>query len=163
LTRPHAAACITAEVIARLNRPTGSATGLPRDVYIDADFYELERDRVLAATWVCVGVASDLPNPGDLLPYDFGGLPLLLLLRDERGDIRAFHNVCSHRGVHLVAEPRNTRGSITCPYHAWTYERLDGHLTTNACSSTPSRRESRHRPGSGAGSDSDSKACARDL
>jgi choline monooxygenase len=126
MTRPTAADCITAEVIAGLNRPTGTAVGLPRDVYINADFYELERDRVLAATWVCVGVASDLPNPGDLVPYDFGGVPLLLL-RDREGSVRAFHNVCSHRGVQLVDAPRNVRRGITCPYHAWTYG-LDGQL-----------------------------------
>src|SRR3954447_26117057 len=122
----NAAECITAEVIARLNRPTGDATGLPREVYTDARFFALERDHVFAATWVCVGIAADLPNPGDLVPYDLGGMPLLLL-RDAKGVIRAFHNVCSHRGVQLVAEPRNTRGGITCPYHAWTYA-LDGKL-----------------------------------
>ena len=126
MTRPNAAECITAEVIARLTRPTESAVGLPRDVYIDPDFYALERDRVLAATWVCVGVASDLPHAGDLLPYDFGGVPLLLL-RNREGAVRAFHNVCSHRGVLLVDQPRNVRGGITCPYHAWTYG-LDGQL-----------------------------------
>jgi len=125
MTRPNAAECITAEVIARLTRPTESAVGLPRDVYIDPDFYALERDRVLAATWVCVGVASDLPHAGDLLPYDFGGVPLLLL-RNREGAVRAFHNVCSHRGVLLVDQPRNVRGGITCPYHAWTYG-LDAH------------------------------------
>ncbi|MEP7084619.1 MAG: aromatic ring-hydroxylating dioxygenase subunit alpha, partial [Betaproteobacteria bacterium] len=121
-----AAQCITAEVVARLNRPTGNATGLPREVYTKPDFFEVERDHVLSATWMCVGIASDLPKPGDLLPYDFGGMPILLL-RDSDGGIRAFHNVCSHRGVQLVAEARNTRDSITCPYHAWTYG-LDGAL-----------------------------------
>ena len=122
----NAAACITTEVVARLNRPTEHAVGLPREVYISADFFELERDRVLANTWFCVGIAADVPNAGDLRPYDFAGIPLLLL-RDKAGAIRAFHNVCSHRGVQLVAEPRNTRGGITCPYHAWTYD-LDGRL-----------------------------------
>ncbi len=126
MTRPHAAEFITTDVVSRLEQPTASAVGLPREVYTSPDFYELERDRVLAATWFCVGIASDLPNPGDLRPYDFGGLPLLLL-RDREGSVRAFHNVCSHRGVQLVAEPRNARGGITCPYHAWTYG-LDGQL-----------------------------------
>jgi choline monooxygenase len=51
----------------------------------------------------------------------------VLLLRDHRDAIRAFHNVCSHRGVQLVAEPRNVRDGIVCPYHAWTYG-LDGRL-----------------------------------
>ncbi len=122
----NAAQCITADVVAQLNRPTGTAVGLPRGVYIQPDFFELERDRVLAATWFCIGITADVPNPGDLLPYDFGGIPLLLL-RDKEGAVRAFHNVCSHRGVQLVAAPRNTRAGITCPYHAWTYG-LDGQL-----------------------------------
>lgn len=121
-----AARWITPEVVARLNLPTNDAVGLPRELYTSPDFFDLERDRVLAGTWVCVGIAGDIPNCGDLLPYDFGGIPLLLL-RDRAGGIRAFHNVCSHRGVQLVAEPRNTRGGITCPYHAWTYA-LDGTL-----------------------------------
>ena len=121
-----AARWITGDVVARLNRPTGAAVGLPREIYTEPEFFELERDRVLARTWVCVGITADLPMPGDLLPYDFSGIPLLLL-RDKQGAIGAFHNVCSHRGVQLVAEPRNTRGGITCPYHAWTYG-LDGQL-----------------------------------
>ncbi len=117
---------ITADVVARLNSPTANAVGLPREVYTQPDFFELERDHVLAATWMCVGIASDLAHDGDLLPYDFAGVPILLL-RDNGGAVRAFHNVCSHRGVQLVAEPRNTREAITCPYHAWTYS-LDGRL-----------------------------------
>ena len=121
-----AAQCITADVVARLNRPTATAVGLPREAYTNPEFFEIERDQVLAATWVCVGITDDLPHPGDLLPYDFAGIPLLLL-RDKAGGIRSFHNVCSHRGVQLVAEPRNSRGGITCPYHAWTYG-LDGRL-----------------------------------
>ena len=121
-----AAHWIDADAVARLNRPTDSAIGLPRELYTSPEFFELERDRVLAATWMCVGIDADLAQPGDLVPYDFAGVPILLL-RDRSGTIRAFHNVCSHRGVQLVAEPRNARGSIVCPYHAWTYG-LDGRL-----------------------------------
>ena len=98
----------------------------PGFVDSSADFFDLERDRVLANTWFCVGIAADIPNAGDLLSYDFASIPLLLL-PDKAGAIRAFHNVCSHRGVQLVAELRNTRGGITCPYHSWTYD-LDGRL-----------------------------------
>ncbi len=117
---------VTADVVARLNRPTESAVGLPREVYTRPEFFELERDHVLAATWVCVGIAADVAKPGDLLPYDFAGIPILLL-RDRAGTIRAFHNVCSHRGVQLVSDARTVRETITCPYHAWTYG-LDGRL-----------------------------------
>jgi len=54
------------------------------------------------------------------------GLPLLLV-RDRAGDLRVFHNVCSHRGVELVSGPCNARGLIRCPYHSWSYS-LDGTL-----------------------------------
>ena len=103
------AACITPEVIRALNRPTGSARGLPRQIYTDPEFFALERDRMLAATWFCVGVTSDLPQRGYLLPRDLAGIPLLLV-RDRENAVRAFHNVCSHRGVQLVDEPRAARG-----------------------------------------------------
>src|SRR4029079_7674118 len=111
-----AARWIRAEAVARLSRHNASAIRMPRELYTSPEFFELERDRVLAGTWVCVGITGDLAHPGDLLPYDLAGIPLLLL-RDRAGTVRAFHNVCSHRGVQLVAERRNTRGGITCPYH----------------------------------------------
>jgi choline monooxygenase len=123
---PSSAACITPSVVSALNQPTGSAIGLPRALYTDPAFFEVERDHVLATTWTCVGIAEDLPEPGFLLPYDLCGLPLLLL-RDRANTLRAYHNVCSHRGVQLVTEPRVARGGIACPYHAWTYD-LDGRL-----------------------------------
>jgi choline monooxygenase len=117
---------LNADVVLRLSRDTRSAVGLPREMYTDAAYHEAERDHVLGTTWFCVGIASDVAKPGDVVPYDFGGIPLLLL-RDADGAVRAFHNVCSHRGVQLVVEPRHVRGAIACPYHAWTYA-LDGRL-----------------------------------
>ena len=119
-------AAITPAVVAALGRPTAEATGLPRQLYTAADYFEVERDRVLGATWVCVGIAADVPEPGSVAPYDFAGIPLFIV-RDGEGTIRAFHNVCSHRGVQLVAQPCRLRGGIACPYHAWTYA-LDGRL-----------------------------------
>jgi len=137
MDRSAAARIVDAAVVAQLNRPTGEATGLPREVYTEPEFFALERDRVLAATWVCVGIATDVPRRGDLMPYDLGGIPVLLL-RDANDRIRAFHNVCSHRGVQLVDAPRNVRDGIVCPYHAWTYG-LDGRLQRRPrfCGATP--------------------------
>ncbi len=126
MTAFAAARFMNTDTVARLERPTAEAIGLPREAYIDPAFFTLERDTVFASTWFCVGIAADLPNLGDLVPYDLAGIPLLLV-RDREGAIRTFHNVCSHRGVQLVSEPRNSRGGITCPYHAWTYG-LDGQL-----------------------------------
>src|SRR3546814_1834369 len=86
----------------------------------------VERDEVLARTWTCIGVGAWVPQPGDLRPVQLQGLPLLLL-RDAAGGLRVFHNVCSHRGLRLVAEPCRVGGHIRCPYHSWTYA-LDGSL-----------------------------------
>ena len=68
----------------------------------------------------------DLENPGDLLPVEVGGHSLLLV-RDEAGEVRAFENVCRHRGARLVSARCRKRKSIVCPYHAWRYN-LQGKL-----------------------------------
>jgi choline monooxygenase len=110
-----------APALQRVDRPIEEASGLPNQAYTSEDFARYERDHLLAKTWMCVGVGHHVPNPGDLRPVKFLGLPLLLL-RDRAGEIRVFHNVCSHRGVELVAEPRSVKRRICCPYHSWTYD-----------------------------------------
>ena len=86
----------------------------------------LENDRVFARNWVCIGFLDDVPEPGDVRPVSVAGKSLLML-RDEAGEVRVFHNFCRHRGHRLVADSGNVRGRLVCPYHAWTY-RLDGRL-----------------------------------
>jgi len=107
-------------------RPTADASGLPNSVYTSAEFIVHEREQLFARTWTCVGFASDIPEPGDLRPFDLLGVPLFLA-RDRAGGVRVFHNVCSHRGAQLVSEPCHVQGLLRCPYHSWTYE-LDGSL-----------------------------------
>ena len=80
----------------------------------------------MSPTWTCIGVGSDLPEPGDTKPVDFVGLPLLMV-RAENGEVRVFHNVCSHRGVRLVEQAGQVKRVIVCPYHSWSYN-LDGTL-----------------------------------
>jgi choline monooxygenase len=110
----------------RVLQPIATATGLPNAAYTSEDYGVLERDLVLARTWTCIGVAAQVPEPGDVRPVDLLGLPLVLL-RDRDGEVRVFHNVCSHRGMRLVDRPRKVRSTISCPYHCWTYG-LDGQL-----------------------------------
>ena len=105
---------------------TRQACGLPNDVYTSDALFERERDQVFAGTWACVGRGSDAPNAGDVCPVDLMGLPLALV-RGGDGRLRVFHNVCSHRGNRLVAQPCHVTGVIRCPYHSWTYN-LDGEL-----------------------------------
>ncbi|MGF1536929.1 MAG: aromatic ring-hydroxylating dioxygenase subunit alpha [Elainellaceae cyanobacterium] len=108
--------------------------GLPAEAYSSDRYFERERQTVFSQSWVCVGLASDLPNPGDIYPTEVAGIPIVLV-RDrrpqdgpsERRKLRAFHNVCRHRGLQLVSQSCNVQGSLRCPYHSWTYK-LDGTL-----------------------------------
>ncbi len=124
---------------ARVTRPIQEANGLPNEAYTSDDYARSERDRLLARTWMCVGVGHQVPKPGDARPVTILGLPLLLL-RDRAGEIRVFHNVCSHRGVELVAEPCSFKRRISCPYHSWTYE-LDGRLVATPSIGGPGRND----------------------
>lgn len=117
---------IAPSVVEVLGQPTEQATGLPGDAYTSQSFYELEQETIFKRTWVCAGLATDIPNPGDLFPITIAGNPIVLA-RGFDNEIRAFHNICSHRGVQLVEDPCQKQARITCPYHAWSYE-LDGKL-----------------------------------
>jgi phenylpropionate dioxygenase-like ring-hydroxylating dioxygenase large terminal subunit len=112
--------------LTNVTRPIEQAQGLPNAHYLDPAVHLEERDALLFDEWAAIGVASDLPAPGDARPLDFLGLPLLLL-RDREGQIRVFHNICRHRGMILVSEPRRIEGAIRCPYHSWCYG-TDGRL-----------------------------------
>jgi len=106
--------------------PLERARGLPNALYVGEDALALERERVFAPNWTCIGFAKDVPEPGDARPVDFLGVPLFCL-RGRDGTVRVFHNVCSHRGMVLVPEPVRGRAVIRCPYHSWCYG-LDGSL-----------------------------------
>src|SRR5207253_1871139 len=116
-----APACITA-----LNRPVETATSLPRQAYTEPGFLELEREFVFDASWVFVCAAESIPEPGNVLPLDLVGRPIVVV-RQRDGGIRAFHNVCRHRGVILVAPGPSRRPTLVCRYHSWSYG-LDGTL-----------------------------------
>ena len=116
----------TETVVDGVDCSLSEARGIGNQAYTDNAFVALERDRLMSPTWTCVGVGSDLPEPGDVKPVEFMGLPLLLV-RAESGEVRVFHNVCSHRGVRLVEQAGRVKRVIVCPYHSWSYN-LDGTL-----------------------------------
>jgi Rieske 2Fe-2S family protein len=97
--------------------------------YRDPDVFAAERERIFARDWICVGRTEQLQSTGDFLVAEVTG-ESLIVARGEDGELRAFYNVCRHRGTRLCTE-KNGRfgGSIQCPYHAWTYA-LDGTLQT---------------------------------
>lgn len=121
---PTAAAL--SDTLTRIDQPIAEATGLPNIAYTQDDYFAFERDQIIAKTWFCIGFASELPNKGDARPVDLMGLPLLAL-RDQSGQIRVFHNVCSHRGHLLISRNCQLKSAIRCPYHSWMYA-LDGQL-----------------------------------
>ncbi len=102
------------------------AHGLPAVAYTGENFWKAECETVLAQNWVCAGFAHELAEPGDSVPTTIAGKPVLLI-KNQRGEIAAFHNVCRHRCLTLVDEPKNVGKLIRCPYHAWAYD-LDGTL-----------------------------------
>ena len=112
--------------IKAVNRPIEKAHGLPNQCYISEKYLMIERERVFQDKWTAVGIGSSVPNPGDALPYNLLGIPLIIL-RDKESKIRVFHNVCSHRGYKLLDKPCSLKNLLRCPYHSWSYD-LEGKL-----------------------------------
>jgi phenylpropionate dioxygenase-like ring-hydroxylating dioxygenase large terminal subunit len=106
--------------------PVGLAHALPAWVYNNAELTRLELERVLKPSWQIVCHVNSIPNTGDFETFDLGA-ESVMVLRDRDGSIRAFHNVCRHRGARLLDGSGNCPATITCPYHGWTY-RHDGSL-----------------------------------
>jgi len=103
------------------------ARTMPGEYYTSPDILVEERARIFARSWHCVGRASALTNPGDYVLRTVAG-ESLIILRDRRGELRAFFNICRHRGTRLCEAPSgHFSETIQCPYHAWTYT-TDGRL-----------------------------------
>ncbi len=98
---------------------------VPWDWYTDPAILRLEQDRIFRSSWQYVGHANEIAEPGSFRATRAGHVPVVLV-RDEEGVLRAFLNVCRHRGS-LVCEGSGRRTTLQCPYHAWTYG-LDGRL-----------------------------------
>ena len=98
---------------------------LPWAWYADPAVLQLERERIFRTSWQYVGHAGDVPEPGSFAATRVGDVPVVVV-RDYEGELRAFLNVCRHRGS-IVCSGSGRRATLQCPYHAWTYG-LDGQL-----------------------------------
>ena len=98
---------------------------IPFDWYSDPAVLRLERERIFRRSWQYAGRTEQAGEPGGFFTCDLAGIPIVVV-RDQEGGLRAFLNVCRHRGS-LVCEGEGKRSSLQCPYHAWTYG-LDGSL-----------------------------------
>ncbi|WP_344395113.1 aromatic ring-hydroxylating dioxygenase subunit alpha [Streptomyces vastus] len=109
------------------NLPSSLVATLPGDHYTDPEVFALEQERIFEARWFCAARASQLAKPGQFRTYQIGR-ESVLISRSRDGSIRAFLNICRHRGAKLcTAESGEVKRAFQCPYHAWTYG-LDGKL-----------------------------------
>jgi len=100
---------------------------LPYSWYSDPEILRLEEERIFGRSWQYAGRLGELSEPGTFFTTRAGRTPIVVT-RARDGQLRAFLNVCRHRG-HTVAEGSGRRETLQCPYHAWTYG-LDGVLRT---------------------------------
>lgn len=100
--------------------------GLPRAAYTDPAVFAYEQERLFRRSWLAVARECELTGPGDFLRAQVAGEELLLVRGVDLG-LRAFYNVCRHRGLRLVEAERGKLPQLSCAYHGWTYE-LSGAL-----------------------------------
>lgn len=101
--------------------------GLPAWTYRSEALFRLERQEVFLTHWQVAGHVNDIPAPGNWLTFDMLG-ERAVIMRGADGVVRAFHNLCRHRGARVVdGEKGHCKGAIVCPFHGWVYN-LDGSL-----------------------------------
>ncbi|QCP49063.1 aromatic ring-hydroxylating dioxygenase subunit alpha [Trinickia violacea] len=101
--------------------------GLPGELFGRQDVFENDFDVFFNKLWILVGVTADVPEPGDVSTVDIGKSSIMIV-RDDDENIRAYRNLCRHRGSRIMKQPgKATVGRLVCPYHQWTYD-LDGSL-----------------------------------
>jgi choline monooxygenase len=106
--------------------PTSSGVALEPAYYTDPALEAAEQELIFERTWQLAGHVSQLPRPGSYITAAAGNQPVLVV-RDETGALRAYLNVCRHRGSRLLSGSGQCKAAIRCRYHGWTYK-MDGSL-----------------------------------
>ncbi len=102
-------------------------SGLPGWTYFNAELLELEKEELFRKRWQIACHVSDVPEPGDFVTFDVAE-ERAVIVRGRDGEVRAFHNLCRHRGSRVVGQERgHCKSALICPYHGWAYN-LDGTL-----------------------------------
>lgn len=114
-----------AEIHAQIqSRKPGFA--LSRGLYCDPGAYQADLEAIWYREWLFAVSACELARPGAYATMQIGAYPVVVI-RGKDGRIRAFHNVCRHRGQRLCAKASGQTQNLVCPYHQWTYD-LEGKL-----------------------------------
>lgn len=106
--------------------PLEQASTIPANWYTSDEIAERERERVFGNTWLCVGRLDQVEKPGQFLTINVANEPLVIV-RNEEGQLGAFHNVCRHRAARILTAECGLTDRLRCPYHGWTYD-LSGRL-----------------------------------
>lgn len=112
--------------LALLLQAQRTGLSLARPFYTDPELYQADLDLIWYRDWIFAATTAELPKPGAYVTLQLGAYPIVVV-RGQDGEIRAFHNVCRHRGQRLCAKPAGQTVKLVCPYHQWTYE-TDGKL-----------------------------------
>ncbi len=99
---------------------------LEQRFYTDDAIYELEIERVVNRNWILAGHVSEVANPGDFKVFEVAQ-ESAIIVHGKDGTIRAFANVCRHRGSRVCLESKGNVRKFLCPYHGWTYD-TEGNL-----------------------------------
>jgi choline monooxygenase len=105
----------------KVSLPLEECEGLPRWCFTSEEFYDREVDRIFLKTWIFIGRADEVANPGDYFTAELAGEPIIII-RDRKNVLHALGNTCQHRGARLLTGKGRCKGAITCPYHAWSYD-----------------------------------------
>ncbi|MBK4215759.1 aromatic ring-hydroxylating dioxygenase subunit alpha [Paracoccus caeni] len=99
---------------------------LQRDLYCSQQTFDDDLEQIFYREWLYAVPACEIPKPGNYSTLQVGAYPLVIV-RGSDNQIRAFHNVCRHRGQRLCSKVTGSTPKLVCPYHQWTYD-LDGKL-----------------------------------
>ncbi|MEM7016376.1 MAG: SRPBCC family protein [Pseudomonadota bacterium] len=117
---------LTPKIRQAIKAPIAEASTLPRQAFISEYFAEAEATHIFAANWCALCFSELVAEPGDVLPIELAGMPLLIV-RDEPGTLRVFHNIVPYDGCLAVIDAAQGLKEIRAPYHGWRY-RLNGEL-----------------------------------
>lgn len=101
---------------------------LPVSAYTSQEWFDREQDKIFSKVWRYAGFIEDVTEPGQYISVQ-AGLNNIFVVMTPEGELRAFHNICRHRGTQLLRAIGKTNKAIVCPYHDWTYN-LNGELVS---------------------------------
>jgi nitrite reductase/ring-hydroxylating ferredoxin subunit len=114
------------ETMHRLAATTRAGYSFDQEYYVSDAVFQADMEQVIGRKWILAGHASQVPNKGDYFLFRIG-VEQIIVIRENATSVRAFFNVCRHRGSTLCSANSGNAPRLVCPYHAWTYG-LDGKL-----------------------------------